>query len=169
MKMRILMVISFLSVSGFAWAEGGCPSGMIPYQGTDITSCGPIPDRYYGDSGSAQKPNEPSVRWAKTWGAITIDGVLGVMGTSTGKMSEREAKKAAMTDCYAKGGGAGCKKTRMTYRNQCAAIASGAESNNVSRADSIEKATALSMKECNASDTNCRIYYSACSEPIRIQ
>ena len=39
----IMLAISLLSVRGLAGAEGGSPSGMIPYGGTGLSSCGFVP------------------------------------------------------------------------------------------------------------------------------
>ena len=157
----VLLTVFLLGVSGFAWAEGGCPSGMIPYSGTDISSCGPIPAGYYSDSNSIPKSAEPPARWMDTWGAISADADNGSLGTVVGMSSEQEARRAALAQCRAKGGEK-C-EIDLTYYNQCAVMILGNKTYNTASAQTIERATLLGMKTCNADDTNCRVYYSDCS------
>lgn len=77
MKAKWLFALCLFIVSGLACAEGGCPSGMIPYSGTDISSCGPIPPDYYGGDNSSPSPAaQPPVRWADRWGAIVGHAVM---------------------------------------------------------------------------------------------
>lgn len=53
MKYKWLFALFLLSLAGLAHAEGGCPAGVIPYRGADISSCGPIPSGYYDNSNDA--------------------------------------------------------------------------------------------------------------------
>lgn len=168
MKTRIVLLTVFLlGVSGLARAEGGCPSGMIPYSGTDISSCGPIPAGYYSDSNSIPKSAEPPARWMDTWGAIAADADNGSLGTVVGMSSEQEALRAALAQCRAKGG-AKC-EVDLTYYNQCAVMILGNKTYATARAETIERATQLGMKTCNAENTKCRVYYSDCSLARRTQ
>lgn len=162
MKLRWLLVVGLLSLSSFALAEGGCPSGMIPYSGTDISSCGPIPAGYYSDDNndiphSVESPD----RWTTTWGAIAADAASASLGTVVGMSSEQEARRAALAQCRAKGGEK-C-EVDLTYYNQCAVMILGNKTYNTASAQTIERATQLGMKTCSADDTNCRVYYSDCS------
>lgn len=168
MKAKLLLVAILLSVSGFLYAEGGtCPHGYYPIGGQGTSGCAPIPDY---ESDGDQESVGPQTRWVETWGAITIDSTLAKMGASTGNMSKREASKAAIADCYARGGGSGCKDVRVTYRNQCAVVVTGDSGNTTAHAESIEVATRLAMDQCTSSAyANCHVYYSACSEPVQIQ
>jgi hypothetical protein len=165
-----LLTVFLLGVSGFAWAEGGCPSGMIPYRGTDISSCGPIPAGYYSDSDSdddvPQSVASPA-RWMTTWGAIAADAASASLGTVVGMPSEQEARRAALAQCRAKGGEK-C-EVDLAYHNQCAVMILGSKTYNTASAQTIERATLLGMKTCNADDTNCRVYYSDCSLARRTQ
>lgn len=103
MKSKWLLMLGLLNICGLAHAEGGCPSGMIPYSGTDLSSCGPVPAGYYGSSNdNASQPRKPPVRWATTWGAIALDNKLGKVGAVTGQPSEQAAARA---DCHKRGGG----------------------------------------------------------------
>ena len=95
-----------LSVAGLAHAEGGCPSGMIPYSGTDLSSCGPVPAGYYGNNDdNAPQSYKLPVRWTTTWGAIAFDYSLGKVGAVTGQPSEQAAEAAAISECRKRGGG----------------------------------------------------------------
>ncbi|KAF1707042.1 DUF4189 domain-containing protein [Pseudoxanthomonas sacheonensis] len=170
MKSKWLLMLGLLSISGFAWAEGGCPSGMIPYSGTDLSSCGPIPAGYYGnnnDNNSASQAYRPSVRWATTWGAIATDGIKGSLGTAVRMPSKEEAKRTALSQCRANGG-LNC-EVDLEYYNQCAVMVVGDKGYNTARAATIEKATQLGEKTCSSTDTNCRVYYADCSLAKRIQ
>jgi hypothetical protein len=152
----LLISLAGLSVTAFAQ---GCPYG-IPSAGNP--GCVP-PDQSY------QSTAEIPVRgpeWQKTWGAIAF-GRTSITGTSTGLKSKRKAEKEALNQCRAKGGSE-C-RISLSYQNQCAAIAWGESSAATQSAESIEVASALAMKNCSKSTTDCQIYYSNCSDPIRIQ
>ena len=167
MKSRWLLIVGLLSLSGSALAEGGCPSGMIPYSGTDISSCGPIPVGYYSDSNGISKSVEPPASWMTTWGAIAADAASASLGTVVGMSSEQEARRAALAQCRAKGGEK-C-EVDLAYHNQCAVMILGNKTYNTASAQTIERATLLGMKTCNVDDTNCRVYYSDCSLARRTQ
>ena len=144
-----------------AFGEGGCPDGQFPSQNGPVMMC--VPGSVPGASGSQQP-----VVWADRWGAISADGITGSLGVSVDMPSKRKAERAAMADCRAKGG----KKcgVDISYYNQCAAMILGDHRYNTSRAATEEKAIALGMGTCEKEgDTNCRVYYSACSTPVRIR
>ena len=159
-KKSALIAVVF-AFSAAVHAEGGCPAGMIPHSGTSATSCAPIPQ---GPQGQPAAP----IQWASRWGAIASDGQLGVVGAVTGLESKNEARNAAIAECGSRGGH-DC-KVETTYRNQCLVVVSGnAKSNNVTAA-SIERATQIGMESCGKrGDSNCRVYYSGCSLPVRVQ
>lgn len=150
--------------SAHANAQAACPPGMVPYGGgTDLSSCGPDESEQ-----QAQQPMAPQPSWARTWGAIATDSVKGVVGAVTGLSSKSAARRAAMADCQAKGG-APC-KFEVAYDNQCAALVVGSNGYDVGVDRTLEKVIQVGMKTCtDAKDTNCRVYYSACSLPVRIQ
>jgi hypothetical protein len=175
MKIRMIMLaISLLSISGLVYAEGGCPSGMIPYSGTDLSSCGPIPAGYYGDNNnndndSASQSSRPPARWATTWGAIAFDYTLGKVGAVTGQPSEKAAEAAAISECRKRGGGKNCEYISITYYNQCAAMAWGSDQSASSHAATIKEASERAINRCNTLTTDCKIYYADCSLAKRIQ
>lgn len=169
MKSRWLLVMGMglFSLSGSASAEGGCPSGMIPYSGTDLSSCGPVPAGYYGSSGNGTtESSAPPVRWTDTWGAITVDNTLSKVGVVTDQPNKRAAEKAAAADCRARGG-ANC-VVKLTYFNQCAVIVWGDQGYNIAAAATAGEATEIGMKSCGKADANCQVFYTGCSFAKRL-
>ncbi|WP_167702264.1 DUF4189 domain-containing protein [Xanthomonas axonopodis] len=82
-----------------AWAEQGCPPGMIP-GGVDphnMATCAPIPQ------GSSQQQSDqrrrPAGKWLKTWGAIAENDNGSDFGVSTGKLSKPDAENEAVKNC----------------------------------------------------------------------
>ena len=112
-----LMLLGLLGLTRVAHAEGGCPPGMIPYSGTDISSCGPIPPGYYQNN---QSPQATPIRWESRWGAIATDSKTGSTGVSTGLNSKQAAEQAAIADCESEKN-ATC-QIEIAYDNECAAM-----------------------------------------------
>jgi hypothetical protein len=160
-KLSTAIVATLLCVVGTVHAEGGCPPGMIPYQGTNTQSCGPIPN-----SGEQAAPTGP--KWASRWGAIASDPSTGIMGAVDGRENKREASKDAVSECKSRGGDK-C-KVSLTYHDQCVVTIVGDTGSNHGHAESIELATQLGMNACaKRGDTDCHIYYQACSLPVRVR
>ncbi len=107
--------------------------------------------------------DEPAGHWKTTWGSITTDAVRGVLGSAIGQESQAAAEAAAVADCQAKGGTA-C-RIQLSYYNQCAAMILGSKVFNVASAATVEEATRLGVGKCEKEDTNCRLYFSACTKP----
>ncbi|OOG47804.1 DUF4189 domain-containing protein [Rhodanobacter sp. C01] len=166
---RCLLFGLLLLLGKMAHAEGGCPPGMIPASGTDINSCVPIPPGYYNNQQQAQpQPPPPPPQWTSQWGAIATDGPGGHLGVATNLSSKDDAEQVAITDCQAKGG-VPC-AIEVAYDNECAAMVVGHTEHSSNAAASLDEAIHLGMLTCNnAGDTNCHVYYSACSLPVRIQ
>ncbi|WP_189441119.1 DUF4189 domain-containing protein [Rhodanobacter panaciterrae] len=169
MKFSRWLLIGLLLLLGNAThAEDGCPSGLIPASGTNINSCVPIPPGYYGNQQPAQPQPSTRPQWADRWGAIATDSMTGSLGAVTGMSSEAVAQQAALSDCTEKGG-TRC-KPQTSYRNGCAAMVIGDREFNVGSAATMSEAIQSGMKVCtDAGNTSCRVYYSACSLPVRIQ
>lgn len=153
---RILAAIGMLTLSGLAI---GCPNG-IPTAGNP--GCIP-PDRtnspYYQGGGFNQRA--PVGRWETRWGAFVLDQKTG-LGISSGMSSKRAAQSEAMNDCRAKGG-TRC-KVELVYFNQCGVLIEGERGYNTAAADTVEQATSIGMKTCQRADTNCKLYFSECSQ-----
>ncbi|QVX40702.1 DUF4189 domain-containing protein (plasmid) [Ralstonia solanacearum] len=156
MKFKILLLVCLAAISITARAQVACPPGWIPYS---ASSCGPDP------SGQEQgaSPPQRQVRWISRWGAISTDGKVGALGTSTDLDSQRQAEHAAVSQCKAKGG-TQC-EVDLSYANGCAVMLVGETTHNSNYGGSIDEATAKAMKVCNANDKNCRVFYSGCSLP----
>jgi len=158
-----------------AQAEEGCPPGQIPAQaGGGMTSCGPIPAGYYQGQLAAPRP---SGEWIKTWGAISIGSIDSITnyGVTTGKLSKSEAEIDSLRRC-ASHGEDNC-KVLIAYRNQCVALTepqvNGLPSGVVSAsgAATIAEASDISNADCkeknkSAPQTQCKIIYTACTDPI---
>lgn len=145
-------------------AEGGCPQGQTPTQFGAVMGCAPGGNDSPEQENSQAEPPRPVGYWEKTWGAIAPSSVGGVLGTAVGARSKQEAERLALADCRAKGGGA-C-EVRIAYYNQCAVMALGDRFYRTASAGSVSAAKKLGIKLCSKDDTNCRIYYSGCTEPI---
>ena len=146
-----------------AQAEGGCPPGSVPFQfaPNQPPTCAPMPSR-----GQQQAPE----RWANGFGAIAVDYSVGVLGAVADMKSERAAKAGALDDCKAKGGSQ-C-ELKQPYRNGCAVAIVGNDPDGANYAadGTLNDAIDAGMETCTqAGAKNCRVYYSACSFPVRIQ
>ncbi|MGJ7490474.1 DUF4189 domain-containing protein [Variovorax sp. ZT4R33] len=155
-----LLLGMFVSFGAYA----NCPPGSYLISNPTNTYCLPDPN-YRSPQQALQQPVE---QWERRWGAIATDGPRGAMGVVTDKRSEREASQIAMQDCRAKGG-VDC-KVDAAYDNQCAAVVVGDGGYNVSSRPTADQAITTGMKTCrDAGRSNCHVYYSACSLPVRIR
>ena len=164
----MLPMLGLLFVSFPAHAEGGsCPPGYYPIGGQGTMGCAPIP----GSGGSQRQhaPQQPPEIWRDRYGAIFTDSDQGALGTSGSQSSRAAAEQAALADCIARGGVA-CKKV-TSYRNACAAFALANSGGYASASrETMEKASEVSMSLCtNSGYGTCRIYYTDCSLPVRVQ
>ncbi|MBO9779631.1 DUF4189 domain-containing protein [Xanthomonas phaseoli pv. dieffenbachiae] len=167
--LRLLCVV-FLAIPFSASTEQGCPPGQYPIGGQGAVACAPIPQ-------STQQPQpRPTGKWIKTWGAIalgTIDGVPNY-GAPTGLPNEASAKKEALARC-AKLGADNCHVV-TTYRNQCTAIGEPQRDGRpdpdgyvqFARQPGKENAIKEALESCERRNPTmqCKVIYSACSEPI---
>jgi hypothetical protein len=164
-KFRLIIFLGlvpfFIWYGRNAWAQTRCPPGATP----GSVQC--QPDQ--GSTGAGTKIIREVGRWDKTWGAIA-DGNNGIGGVTTGKMSENDAKKMALTACVERGG-VDC-KVSLTYRNQCVAIAQPSVVSNNSKgaqqsAQTIQEASSLALETCRSNNkVSCNVVYEDCSEPI---
>lgn len=169
MKSHLLtwLVFVLLLFSGISHAEGNCPEGYYPIGGGGSQGCAPAPS-YNRQQGQQQSQKEaPSPRWVDRWGAIATDSAKKLLGTASDMNSRSEAENKAITDCQNKGG-TQC-KLQNSYGNACVAMISGDNIFNVGSAENMDRAVQLGIAQCSASDTNCRVFYSACSMPERTQ
>ncbi|WP_338011953.1 DUF4189 domain-containing protein [Stenotrophomonas indicatrix] len=167
--MMIACVIFMGLASSSALAEGNCPPGFYPIGGQGAQGCAPIP----GAAGRASSqqlpmpPPRPSGQWHKTWGAVAM-GEQGDTGVSKQKSSRREAESEALAQC-ATWGAKRC-VVKISYENQCVAVASPQASQtgaHIARAVDTDTAAQVAMRGCkDQGGIQCKVVYSACSEPI---
>ncbi|WP_442965360.1 DUF4189 domain-containing protein [Pseudomonas sp. CGJS7] len=123
----------------------------------------------WGSKGSV----EPSDVYATRWGAFTSDSVTGKVGVATGIAGKRKAEKEAVRDCRTRGGSK-C-EVLLTFYNQCAAIASGANMSgggsaiSAAGAPTREEAAKIAISRCGGRATNCEIFLTECSYPAPTQ
>lgn len=97
------------------------------------------------------------------FGAIALGG--NGFGAAQAKDDEKSAAASAIAQCEESGGGGSC-KVRVAYKNQCAALAVGADRMvGVAYARDISVAQKLAKKSCDNSSRYCRLIYAACSYP----
>ena len=120
----------------------------------------------YYNSGNNLPPSVTSPRYQNRWGAIAT-GKNATLGTAVDMESERDAKRVALKACQDKGG-VQC-KLEIAYRNQCATLVTGDSVFNTSSAPTVEEAAEMGIAKCREADSNCRVYYSECSLPVRAQ
>ncbi|WP_456361848.1 DUF4189 domain-containing protein [Xanthomonas arboricola] len=115
--------------------------------------------------GQQAEPSGPKGEWIKTWGAIANSSSTGEAGTTVGKLSENEARQAALRQC-AVGGAADC-KVKLTYQNQCSALVSSSSQTFFQASPTEARAINLAQKSCEESDSgSCKVMYSECTKPI---
>jgi hypothetical protein len=151
-------------VSTQAFAEGGCPAGMLPTQSGDgqFVGCAPAPG-----SGGDTYPADSGPQWSKRWGAIAVDNLVGKFGGMDGFGSKRSAQKAAIAECK-KNGGRKC-KVFLAYYNQCGVLAAGDSFSATFRGPEINATAQRAIELCSARTSNCKPYYAGCSYPERVR
>lgn len=168
---RWLLLGSLLLFGSTAHAEGECPPGMFPTNPPGAqgpVGCAPIPGYdQQQQQAQPQQPMPPPPQWATQWGAVATDSIKGSLGAAAGMASRDEATQKAIGDCQSKGG-TSC-KINVAYSNECAVMMVGSAGYNFGADASLDKATQSAMKKCREADTNCHVYYSACSMPVRIK
>ena len=153
-----LLVLALLMVGTLTHAEGGCPPGMVPYSGTDISSCGPIPPGY----------DQPQGHWEDRWAAVA-NGDDGTGGFASDQPNEDAAKQASLENCQARGG-THC-TVRFTYKYGCIASARGNDEagewhTTVSTAGTLKAAIKETMKVCKTwGRDSCQLFRTTCGLP----
>ncbi|TXI45572.1 MAG: DUF4189 domain-containing protein [Lysobacter sp.] len=160
---RLLGSLALL-VAGSAWAEGNCPQGYYPIGGGNggWAGCAPIPND------NAPAP-DPGPQWERRWGAIAVDETVGRFGGAEGYSSARRAEKAALAACRKNGGSKRCKAMGGAYYNQCGALAWGDQRLEIYSAGTAGEANEYALRACSERTTNCKIYYTGCSYPVRVR
>ncbi|MBD4836489.1 DUF4189 domain-containing protein [Xanthomonas citri pv. citri] len=159
--MKLFILLIFLFSSSAAWGQTACPSGVAP----GSPQCGPDSGTSRGDI--PQPPPRPTGEWLKTWGAIASSD-NGDIGSSTGKLSENEARVEALKVC-SDFGNSDC-KVNFTYKNQCVAVvqaAKGRTAGKIISAATEEIAKKDALDEClKESGAKCYVRGTDCSKPF---
>lgn len=164
----LALLLGLLALQSVAHAQG-CPSGTYPWSGNGVFTC--LPDSNYNQQQQQPSqngaPKTPSAQWESRWGAIATDEAKGIVGSSTGLKKEKQAVDSAIANCKSKGG-TDC-KFAVSYANGCGAMVVGDKQFNVNRASTEQEAIQMSMRTCNAQDTNCHVYFTSCSQAVLVQ
>lgn len=159
--MKTLITLILLIVTPATWAQctGAGDSGVQCFS----------PDIYAPTNTPNPQPQQPQAVWASRYGAVAYDSVSGAEGHITDQTSKAQAESTVLSLC-AQHGGANC-KVIVSYYNQCAAVAqvSGGGLIGTGNALHSQQAEQLAMEACEKGASNCKIVYSACSLPIRVQ
>lgn len=121
MKIEYCVALGLIIMSGSAYAQTACPTGVA----AGSIQCGPSPASHGVNPLSPAVPEiryVPTGAWKETWGAIAGDDAgTNSIGVTVGKFSEADASREAIARCE-EGGGVKC-RLRPAYRHQCAVIA----------------------------------------------
>lgn len=166
-----LIFVALAAYSGHALAEHGCEDGFVPVYQSGQQVCVADYNLPYWNKSGGQLRSSPSKKWKTTWGAVALDSSVGIVSTSIGKFSKKEAGQEAIYKC-SRDGGKDC-RISMLYHNQCVVVAwpNVSGGNTVVRSGaSIPKISAKALDECKKSSqgVSCNLFYSACSEPVLV-
>jgi hypothetical protein len=158
----VLCLIFFSFIATQVRAEGGCPPGQYPQQGQGWQTCVPIPGYTEG-----QDQVTPPPLWQSRWQAISTDVDKAVLGKSIDTPTQKEAERLALQDCRTQGG-TNC-KIAISYGNGCVALAAGDILVSTGSGGSKPEAEERAIGKCRTGAKDCRVYYLACSPPVRVQ
>lgn len=167
-------LLIWLFAANFVHAEGRCPDGYFPIGGGNAGWEGCAPMGGNDDRSSDSTRSAPPVRRETRWGAIA-SGQWGGLGAVEGMSSKAEAVAAAMKECEASERGQPANCEVFTHYNQCAAYAwghghkEGTGASAVGSAFLVDEASEIALKGCSKNAHNCKIYYTGCSYPARVQ
>ena len=166
MSTGMLFTLAVL-MSWCALAHAQTPTvNCVPIQGQGWQGCAPTGN----NQPQVQQSIQPPPRWADRWGAIAggIPGAPRAFGASVNMSSERAAKAVAMADCQSVAG-TKC-QIALVYHNQCVAVVNGEKTWGANGSATKDEAIQAGIKICKADgNSQCHVYYSACSYPVRIQ
>jgi len=163
-----LLGLALFGLAGLALAEGNCPPGYYPTGGGDAGwhGCAPMDGGISNEPAEDALPQETQEKWEDRWGAIATAN--GAFGYSANKKSKEAAALEALAECKRNAGKESC-KLKPPYYNQCAALAWGDATNIVARGPELKEVEKRAVDLCLQATRNCRIYYSACSLPVRVR
>lgn len=149
---------SYAQQCGYGAQDGGqcVPADQVPGYQDSLQDNRPRP------------PQQPRVIWATRWGAIASDDGTSSVGVSENQTSKSVASTEALQRCASQSNNQHC-KVDMAYYNQCAALAWGTKFSGYAGAINVEQAQKIALTDCAKGTPDCKIVYTACSLPVRIQ
>jgi hypothetical protein len=121
------------------------------------------------DNGNTSAP--PPEKWAARYGALAFAydsaGNNSVLGTAGNETSQAAANSAALQNCKSQGGYS-C-RILFAYRNECVASVWGEKSATYGDGATEGKAIQKAVDACHKHNSHCRVRYSSCSMPVRVQ
>ena len=167
LNIKIILGIVLLMIGSLAYADGGCPPGMIPINGTVTQGCVPMPVNYDIPHEGFVQPSEHRDLF---WGALAIDKKklllthkeMKFIGVSHGHKSMNEAKKAALDMCISDGSN-NC-EIIDTAMNMCLFIAISPKANKLEYVfDPPQIGADMVMRKCTQKYGDCKMAYSGCN------
>ena len=152
-----LSIASHAQQCGYGTQDGGqcVPADQIPgYQDS-------LRDR-------EAQPQQPQAIWERRWGAVAIDKDTSSVGVSESQVSKSAARTESLQHCTSERNSHHC-EVKLVYYNQCAALAWGTRFYGTSGAVDTNQAEEHALERCAKGATDCKIVYSACSLPVRVQ
>jgi Domain of unknown function (DUF4189) len=158
---RSISLLLLLVASITARAQAGCPPGQYPISGPGWSYCAPVPG-YDSANGQSAAP-----RAQNKWLSLAIDPAKGILGAAVSTVSQSESERAATKEC-ARQGGTAC-TVDITQINGCVAMVTGKDFLNTRGGATKNEAVQKSMAACEAKDSQCTVYYSACELPTQVE
>ncbi len=148
-----------------AHAEYGCQSGFVPvYQGNRQVCVADYNLSVWKQQGQQQHQQKAAEMWEDRYGAIARAPNGPNYFFSVDQVSEDSAKDDALNKC-----GSGCKITG-TFRNGCTALTWGGGASYFESAEKKKQSESKALRSCRVdSKTECKLIFSACSLPVRVQ
>lgn len=165
----LITLLLFVGIFHVTQASAQCAAGIPSAGNPECLPPDDVNSPYYQGDGSQQpvQPQQPQAVWATRWGAVALDSATGAEGHTVGQISKSEAERKVLATC-AEHGGENC-RVLVSYYNQCAAVAQvqGGGKTTSARAPTSKKAEQMALANCG--QATCKIVYSACSPPVRVQ
>jgi hypothetical protein len=114
------------------------------------------------------RPQQPQAVWTKRWGAIAIDNGTSSVGVSENQTSKSAASAESLQRCTSKSNSQHC-EMQLAYYNQCVALAWGTKYSGIGHAETQGQAQSEALQGCAKGAHDCKVVYSACSLPVRVQ
>lgn len=153
----LVIALFLILLQPTAGSAQSCPSGSFPLGGGDAGWHGCSPAQNKGDDDSDGHSGPAALQ---LWGAIAIGD--GAFGAAEGAWDQVTAENAALERCQRTFDGAHC-HIKVSYFNQCAALGWGDEGATAFRGPDPAENQREAVRACQRHTTNCRVFYSACS------